>query len=176
MPDRLGRHGLILHFKLDGVIKMMNQWKRVSRKLAVVLMTLSLVGVAAAVNPTSSYAIPSAGTYVFTSGLTGTFTSNGTSLTAWDILGPSGTDYLTGGTILNDSNTFTQIVGTHGLGISWLLNGFGEGSLNPLGGTLTHVTYQRSVAEASTIILFLLSFVGLTVFSCWRRQGGVQVG
>lgn len=154
---------------------MMNQWKRLSRKLALAVMTLSLVGGAVVVTPSSSHAIPSAGNYVFTSGLTGTFTSNGISLTAWDIWGPSSTHYLTGTTTLNNSNVFTQIVGTKGLGISWALNVFGEGGLNPLGGVLKNVTYQRGVPETSTIILFSLSLVGLILFSWRRRQAGAQV-
>lgn len=151
----------------------MSRWKQISRKVTVAMAVLGLVGGVAAITPTSSYAIPSAGSYVFTSGLTGTFTSNGTSLTAWDIFGPSSTHYLTGSTLLNTSNVFTQVVGTKALGISWLLNGFGEGSLNPLGGTLKSVTYQLSVPEASTIILFSLSLVGLMLFSWRRRQVGV---
>ena len=151
----------------------MHRLKRVSQKMAVAMMVLSLMGGVAAVAPTNSYAIPSSGNYVFTSGLTGTFTSNGTSLTAWDIFGPSSTHYLTGGTIFNNSNVFTQVVGTKALGISWLLNGFGEGGLNPLGGTLKSVTYRLSVPEASTIMLFSISLLGVILFSWRRRQVGV---
>lgn len=154
----------------------MKRWNRVSQKVAVLMLGLSLMGGAAIVAPTNSYAIPSAGNYVFTSGLTGSFTSNGTSLTVWNIVGPSSTHYLTGSTILNNSNTFTQVVGTKALGISWLLNGFGEGGLNPLGGTLKSVTYQLSVPEASTITLILLSLIGLLFCSWRRRQAGMQIG
>ena len=87
---------------------MMHRLKRVSQKAAVALVGLSLLGGVAVVAPTQSYAIPVAGEYAFTSGLSGTFTSDGSKLTAWNILGPLGSTFVTGGTVANNFAGFVQ--------------------------------------------------------------------
>lgn len=158
---------------------MMHRWKQVSQKAAMALIALSLMGGVAAVAPTNSYAIPVAGSYAFTSGLTGTFTSDGSKLTAWDIVGPLGGNFVTGSTVLNNSLAFTQGV-IPSLAIVWNLNknvfngGFTEvKSLIqlPKGGTFTF----GAVPEASTVVLGALGLIGVMAFSWRRRQAGCQV-
>ena len=158
---------------------MLHRWKSVSRQMALTLLGLSLMGGIAAVAPTNSYAIPVAGNYAFTSGLTGTFTSDGSKLTVWDIVGPLGGNFVTGSTVLNNSLAFTQGV-FPSLAIVWNLNP------NVLTGAFTEVKVGafpakgtfgfRAVPEASTIVLGALGFVGVMAFSWRRRQASYQIG
>lgn len=157
----------------------MHRWKRVSQKMVVVLLGLSLMVGVAAVTPTKSYAIPLAGNYAFTSGLTGTFTSDGSKLTGWDIVGPLGGHFVTGSTLFNNSLVFTQGA-IPSLAIAWNLNqniltgGFTEVKVGALPKVGTFAF--GAVPEASTMVLGALGLVGLFAFSWRRRQAGCQVG
>lgn len=72
--------------------------RHVLMSVMVVVVLSALSGVAAP----SAHAIPIAGDYTFTSGLVGTFTSNGNELTAWHITDPFGISYA--GTSPTDSD------------------------------------------------------------------------
>ena len=52
------------------------------------LIAVSALSALLTLTPPTAHAIPAAGDYVFTSGLTGTFTSDGNQLTAWAIQDP----------------------------------------------------------------------------------------
>ena len=62
--------------------------KHLSSVLAVLLGFALVCGVTT-ITPATSHAIPVAGDYTFTSGFTGTFTSNGNALTVWSFSVPS---------------------------------------------------------------------------------------
>lgn len=97
--------------------------------LKAMVFGLGLCLAVSAITPTTSHAIPSAGDYIFTSGLTGTFTSDGTQLTKWSITDPG--NFLwetqsTPGIDLNDTTSFR--IGTldanNNLSILWPSNAF----------------------------------------------------
>lgn len=62
--------------------------KHLSSVLAVLLGFALVCGVTT-ITPATSHAIPVAGDYTFTSGFTGTFTSNGNAVTVWSFSVPS---------------------------------------------------------------------------------------
>ena len=72
------------------------------RHMLMSVMVVVVFSALLAVSAPSAHAIPIAGDYTFTSGLIGTFTSNGNELTAWDITDPFGVSYV--GTSPTDSD------------------------------------------------------------------------
>ena len=147
-------------------------------------------------------AIPVAGDYVFTSGLTGTFTSDGTRLTAWTITGSYGVTFIgnnpndasqSGPSFLDslvslDPGTHT-IPSTFFLGITYLTVGsslintvaYLEDWGNFVHGSAGHIrqgtaTYTR-VPEPSSTLLAGLGLLLLLGYG-WRqrRHPGPQIG
>ena len=134
--------------------------------------------------PIDARAIPTQGDYTLSGGLTGTLTSNGSSLTAWNITDPSGSTWCTGcqqDVTRNDSFQFqTLITGTSDfLVIAWtqgdpFLFQSGSGGLGRFTVTLTNT---GQVPELQTGSLLALGLLGLLGYG-WRqrRQAGLQIG
>ena len=158
-------------------------FRRVLTSLTVVVSFSAIL----AVNPPPSQAIPTAGDYEFisASGLSGTFTSDGSILTQWDITEPSGYQWqdtlLTQEVIVNDQGAFVtadplnlfQI-----LSLSWDPNPQSTGVSYFAPGSDTEGTATfKSVPEPSTALLVLAGLGFLAGYS-WRqqRQAEVQVG
>lgn len=154
----------------------MCRWTRVSQRIAVAVTVLSLLGGVAVVAPTASYALPLPGDYVFTSGLTGTFTSDGAKLTAWDIAGPLGGHFTTGKTALNDSDLFITLLERPSLSLIWADAKFFEDTVTGALSTNTFTFSSTAVPEASTIILGVLGLVGVMACPWHRRQCSHQSG
>lgn len=156
---------------------MMCRWTPVSQRIAAIVTVLSLMsGGVAAVAPTTSYAIPLAGNYTFTSGLTGTFTSDGANLTAWDIIGPLGGHFTTGVTALNDPDLFITLLERPSLSLIWADQKFFEDTVTGSLRTNTFTFSSIAVPEASTIVLGVLGLVGVMACPWHRRQAGHQRG
>jgi len=80
--------------------------------LKALLLSLGVLTTIIGLTPTVSYAIPSAGNYSFTSGLTGNFTSDGTQLTVYHIEALYNTWDSTHSweiVVQNDSTSFTAL-------------------------------------------------------------------
>ena len=96
-----------------------------STRLKTVILSLGVVIACTSLSPRVSHAIPIAGDYVFTSGLTGSFTSNGTRLTVWAITDSSNFLWTNVGStasifpvMINTSDFFNQVDPTSGRGIA----------------------------------------------------------
>ena len=154
---------------------------RYFRSAAVILglcLSLFILG------PTPAQAIPVAGDYMFTSGLTGTFTSDGSQLTQWAITDTN--SYLWSNTdvsqleVLNNSFQFWYNNGdlTRSINISWsgpsVCNVRGGGCESP---DNVPISYQSaSVTIPGTVGPFALGFLALVAYE-WRqrRQAEMQV-
>ena len=154
----------------------------------------------------AAHAIPVAGDYVFTSGLTGTFTSDSTQLTAWAIQDPLLSTLILSDTApppqntsavdSNNSDAFYRYIGdlNTGLGevrflqVSWM-PGFPADTFTaahymdgvPINFSNGPVTFQAvspgTVPEPSSVALLGLGLIALMGYiRRQQRQAGVQVG
>lgn len=168
---------------------------RFSRGFSIRCLTVMLAALMALLTPLQSYAIPIAGSYAFTSGLTGAFTSNGTSLTSWAITDTFGNSFTFGTpsqvVLQNNPGLFAiqipPVVNVEPnsfiLEIPWdpaqeaqapfrnthiLL---GVGSLAVVNGT---ATWNPVVAtpEPSTSILMIVGLLLMLGYGWWQRQRG----
>lgn len=156
---------------------MMCRWTPVSQRIAVVVTVLSLMGeVATLLAPTTSDATPLAGNYVFTSGLTGTFTSDGAKLTAWNIVGPLGGHFTTDTTALNDSDLFITLLERPSLSLIWADQKFFEDTVTGALRTNTFTFSRTAVPEGSTMVLSVLGLIGVMACSWHRHQASHQSG
>lgn len=150
------------------------------------LLALCVFGVLLIFSPLGTHAIPVAGNYQFTNGLTGTFISDGTKLTAWNIHVPypgltgDGVPYVTHfcNTCLqpvhtNDSDLFftfdlTQVAGPN-LAIGWTVGPqggseylfSGEGERLAGGAVSFRLHNPTSVPEPSSGLLLLAAALAL---------------
>lgn len=127
-------------------------------------------------------AIPVAGNYLFTSGLSGSFTSNGSSLTAWSIddlffnnwshtiplqLVPT-----------NEARNFFTHFSTESLAIDWVHNEYvSASSLGLELNAFTITSASTPVPEPNSALLLGLGLLLLLGYG-WRqrRQAGMQIG
>ncbi len=121
-----------------------------------------------------SYAIPIAGDYVFTNGLTGTFTSDGSQLTAWNITVPSPSSITFCNacgqlTSFNDSFIFDtidkSITSNEELSISWP-----DKTWSLLQETLSSGTFDYKAAGVPEPSLVTLLASALLTLSLYRWQ------
>ena len=164
------------------------------RAMGAGLVLFALFAVAHSVAPNRAEAIPLAGAYQWNSGqdITGTFTSNGSALTAWD-MSLFGATFKTGATVTNTATVFVQ-VNTDTLSITWQGN---DPTLDIAGITFIHPTRlgipgvtnfsagyslvvpPTTVPEPTSLMLLAL---GLGLLACMgygrrqRRQTGLQIG
>ena len=134
-----------------------------------------------------TYAIPVAGNYIFTNGLDGTFTSDGTKLTAWNItLQPLSStvfcDACGQQTSSNDLSFFQaidkSITPTEELSLSWMDKTWGLLQETQTTGTFDYkVVGTAGVPEPSVVLLLSGGFLALALYG-WRqqRQIGLQNG
>lgn len=157
-----------------------NQWASIK----VLFLSLGISIAAASLSPTPSHAIPSAGIYNFTSGLTGTFTSNGTTLTDWAFKDPNSSIWLPGiwtpgvGTVFsNNATTFAQTdpFFFFDVSITWTSSSWVavaptvEGIKSVITGTLSY-SLQQSVPEPSGLALLSLGLGTLALVRYIKRQ------
>lgn len=151
------------------------------------VLGLGVVLAVVVTNPSSSHAIsfpiPTAGTYVFTSGLTGSFTSDGAKLTDWnitDLLGQVWTPLTPVIASTNNPFVFGQVrainesfsldwnmnitTATHGLQVTAGNFGFAASSAVP-------EASSGALAGLGLGLLMLIDYVRRE-----RRQTGLQVG
>lgn len=161
----------------------------VSRPARVILLALFLLPPVLSWTPAPAHAIPTAGDYTFTSGFTGTFTSNGNALTVWTFTVPSTVVLWTDSEpsvnppITNDSLVFSAQTQAGFIKIDWSSNSF-TARINLINGPPTDFAgpfgYQRAttgaVPEPSTALLAGLGLL-LVLGYGWRqrRQAGLQI-
>lgn len=151
--------------------------------MSAMVVGLGLCLVVSATAPTPSHAIPVAGDYEFTNGLTGTFHSNGLSLTLWNITDPLGNVWQTGapGTsvLINDITSFALISGvTADLSLNWRDGGYqAHRFLISSKGDFSFQAVTSQVPEPSSALLLLAGLCLLAGYG-WgqRRQAGLQIG
>ena len=160
------------------------------RRSFISLMAVSALNALLTIAPPTAHAIPTAGDYVFTSGLTGTFTSTGSSLSAWQITDPSGNPYnsLTDTVVDNSPVLFAVKTGPDFpfLQLEWDISGLGNHAFQYVldsgfaSGSLP-MTFQAvsssSVPEPSAVVLLgigLLALVGYVRRQ--RHHAELQVG
>ena len=150
-----------------------------------VLCSLPLVLASFAFFPATSQAIPVAGNYLLTSGLTGTFTSDGNKLTAWAITDAfnivwTPTTTFSSAVLVNGADEFIQgqdQLPLHGLIIDWTLNE--ATSFNIFDFNISTITYKvvSNVPEPSGLALVGLGLGVLALYGVrQRRQTELQVG
>ncbi len=136
---------------------------------------------------TSSYAIPFAGNYEWDPGqsISGTFTSNGSSLTQWDMT--LGGVFTTGPTTNNSPTLFEQAIGTSLLTIHWFPSSdnaadFAEYRINGTGIRFSDLPTFSKINAVPEPTASLQLALGLGLLACagyrvrQRRQAGLQVG
>ena len=148
------------------------------------LLAVGAVSALLTLAPPAAHAIPVAGDYEFTSGLTGTFTSDGNSLTAWSFRDPL-TSVLWRNNDpsiqVNDNNEYGLLLGTSFFGALQLSWGFGIVHVAPPNVFATYdITFKKpseNVPEPSAGLLLLAGLVMLVGYG-WRQQrhAGLQVG
>ena len=155
------------------------------------VLTFSLVVGYVVLAPAASHAIPSAGTYGFTSGLNGAFTSDGSQLTAWEIDDPYDTNIHWSNTKLfpnglqdiniNDTSTFiTNNFGHYFFTIDWINGTWTDMTTLPSQNIVAagDFTYEGRtvVPEPGTASLLVLGLLALVAYGWQRRHAGAQVG
>ena len=163
------------------------------RRSITCLLAVGAVSALLTLSPPTAHAIPVAGDYVFTSGLTGTFTSTGTSLSAWNF-GEVGSvlvyNNTNGSQIVNLNNAlqFRAAINPsiQEIEINWnplsapgqagIVDYQNGGQVRPYIYTYTPVT---AVPEPPTVVLQGLALAVLALMGSIRRQrhqAGLQVG
>ena len=137
-------------------------------------LTLVCLGVSS-----PSYAIPIAGNYTFTNGLTGTFTSDGNKLTAWNITIPSlsstvfckacGLDTPTNGSaIFVTANK--AVTPNEELSIFWSTNSWSLQLETLESGTFTFKANTAGVPEPSAVLLLASGLIVLSLYGWQQRR------
>ena len=151
----------------------MERLRRRASLFAGLCLTMVCLGVSS-----PSYAIPIAGNYIFTNGLTGTFTSDGNHLTAWNITIPSlsstvfckacGQDTPT-----NSSSIFVTInkavTPNEELSLFWSNNSWNFQSETLETGTFAYKAKPTGVPEPSVVLLLASGLLALALYG--RLQG-----
>ena len=156
------------------------------RRSITCLLAVGAVSALLTLSPPTAHAIPVSGDYVFTTGITGSFTSNGTKLTAWDFVldGSAVTwrhDNTTQVVLANDGTAwFAQDTqATKEASIIWGLSAAGiDDLLDRVTFNTISISYKAaSVPEPSAGLLLLVGLVMLVGYR-WQqqRQTGLQVG
>ncbi len=165
------------------------------RHLFTRLIAIGAFGSLLTLSPPAAHAIPAAGDYVFTSLFSGSFTSTGSSLSAWQFTTPSGHSFssITDLVHLNDDYTLEVydstfiIPGVPFAQITWDSTGFGDSFVqyyvnsSPFIESSYGLTFipapSSSVPEPSAGLLLLAGLVMLMGYG-WRqqRQAEMQVG
>ena len=155
--------------------------------MRVIVLGLGISLAIAATTSTPSYAIPVAGEYLFTSGLTGTFTSTGTGLINWNITDDLGNVWTTSTPSVrltsNDATLFvvqTTLAPSSALVIRWDPSLFSTRAVRGLP-PIRPFTFVKAtpVPEPSGFVLVslglgLLALVGY--MNRQRREAGLQIG
>lgn len=160
-------------------------------RLKAVVLGLSIFMAGPLMTPAPSHAIPNAGDYTFTSGLTGSFTSDGTALTAWNFFDPTnGPGLIWSSSDLNQVAHINNAVGflasqPNGtfapptISLGWSGGEFTAFSplFSPPTGLIPSQGFQyQSVPEGSSLWMLVPGLLAVLGYN-WmrRRQTGVQV-
>jgi hypothetical protein len=151
---------------------------RSGRQICVVasgLLTLCLSAGVGLLAPSASHAIPSAGNYVFTTGFSGTFTSNGDHLTAWHINDSIAHIVWDSSSIvgLNDTSYFSLVDPSSSSSLTFLwANGFATETTGGLVRDFIPLSYQPSASVPETVIYWLLvaGLLSLLVYGWLQRR------
>ncbi len=155
---------------------MQDRWLHSFQSWSIGLVFVGMVMLAA----TPAEAIPVASDYLFTSGLTGTFTSTGSSLSAWEIqFGTlqfsSSSDFLFRNEVdIFETDFFLSFVSLH---IDWRVNRF----IIPQASIDSQFLFSpavSSVPEPATGLLVLTGILGFVGYHQWRprKQNELQAG
>ena len=154
-----------------------------------VLLGLALVFGVTTITPATSHAIPVAGDYTFTSGFTGTFTSNGNALTVWSFSVPSTIVRWTDSDpsvrpATNGNTIFFAATQAGDVRIDWSSNSFTArlnltaGGIGSFDGPFNYQpAINGTVPESSSAALTGVGLLLLPGYG-WRqrRHAGLQVG
>lgn len=125
-----------------------------------------------------SHAIPIAGSYVFTNGLTGTFTSNGSQLTAWNITLSSltSTVFCQGCGLQVQTNSPSlfatmnkSVTPNEELSLGWGNNSWSLQLETLESGTFAYKATTAGVPEPSVVLLLASGLLALSLYG-WRQQ------
>lgn len=153
------------------------------------LLGLALVFGVTTITPATSHAIPVAGDYAFTSGFTGTFTSNGNAVTIWSFSVPSTIVLWTDSDpsvrpTTNDNTIFFAATQAGDVRIDWSSNSFTArlnltaGGIGSFDGPFSYqLATNGTVPEPSSVVLAGVGLLLLLGYG-WRqrRHAGLQVG
>lgn len=152
--------------------------RSVLRSLTVVFSFSALL----AINPTPSLAIPVAGDHIFTLGFSGTFTTDGNQVTAFDITVPTGDRITTADvvpghpTTVNDAGMFAPVNTVNSFAVRWNTD-LGQYFQPGVGNTIIDIAYATaSVPEPPAGLLILIGLVLLAGYGWRHQQAGLQVG
>ncbi len=152
----------------------MEKLRRRTRLFTGLCLTMVCLGLSS-----PSYAIPIAGNYTFTNGLTGTFTSDGSQLTAWDITVPSLSSTVfcdaCGQQIpTNDISFFhtinKSITPNEELSISWSNNSWSLLQETLETGTFDYKGKAAGVPEPSFVMLFASGLLAVFLYGWQQRR------
>lgn len=151
------------------------------RVLTSVTLAFSL-GAFLALTPTPAHAIPVQGDYLFTSGLTGTFSSDGSKVTIWDFIDPFNVHWTAADgpsqVFLNNASFLSLSNKTNFVVLDW--SSFIARVVGPNGNSATIFTIdsaQTPIPEPSSGLLLLAGLGLLAAYGLrQRRQAGLQIG